>query len=191
MPNLKIVWVQNVVILSKIIFLPAKSHMHIFNMLITSVQSFKLIAWKLWEELITQTCNPILKPNLKPNLKIVQVQNVVILSKIIFLPAKKHMHIFNMLTISVQSFKLITWKLWEELITQTGYPILISNLKIVWVQNAVVLSKIIFLPAQKHMHIFNMLTTSVQSFKLITWKLWEELITQTCYPILKPNLKIV
>ena len=35
---------QNAVILSKVIFLPAKSHMHIFNMLITSVQSFKLIA---------------------------------------------------------------------------------------------------------------------------------------------------
>ena len=40
------------------------------------------------------------------------------------------------------------------------------------------------------MHIFNMLITSVHSFKLITWKLWEELITQTCYPILKPNLKL-
>ena len=65
--------------------------MHIFNMLITSVQSFKLIAWKLWEELITQTCCPILKPNLK----IVEVQNAVILSKIIFLPARSHMHIFQ------------------------------------------------------------------------------------------------
>ena len=70
-PSLKIISVQNAVILSKITFLPAKSHMHIFNMLITSMQSFKLIAWKLWEELITQTCCPILKPNLKPNLKIV------------------------------------------------------------------------------------------------------------------------
>ena len=75
------------------IFLPAKSHMHIFNMLKTSVQSFKLIAWKLWAELITQTCYPILKPNLK----IVYVQNAVILSKIIFLSAKSHMHISNML----------------------------------------------------------------------------------------------
>ena len=96
--------------------------MHIFNMLITSVQSFKLIAWKLWEELITQTCYPILKPNLKPNLKIVEVKNVVILSKVIFLPAKSHMHIFNMLITSVQCFKLIAWKLWEELITQTATP---------------------------------------------------------------------
>ena len=34
-----------------------------------------------------------------------------------------------------------------------------------------------------------MLITSVQSFKLIARKLWEELITQICYPILKPNLK--
>ena len=65
------------------------------------------------------------------------------------------------------------------------------NLKIVWVKNAVILSKIIFSPAQCHMHIFNMLITSVQSFKVIAWKLWKEYITQTCYPILKPNLKIV
>ena len=77
--------------------------MHIFNMLIASEQSFKLIGGKLWEELITQTCYPILKPNLK----IVLVQNAVILSIIIFLPAKSHMHIFNMLITSVQSFKLI------------------------------------------------------------------------------------
>ena len=66
--------------------------------------------------LITQTCYPILKPNLKRNLKIVLVQNAVILSKIIFLPAKNHMHIFNRLITFVQSFKLITWKLWEKLI---------------------------------------------------------------------------
>ena len=41
------------------------------------------------------------------------------------------------------------------------------------------------------MHIFIMLITSVQSFKLIAWKPWEELITQTCYPTLKATLKIV
>ena len=52
--------------------------------------------------------------------------------------------------------------------TQTGYPILKSNLKIVYVQNAVILSKIIFLPAKSHVHIFNMLLTSVQSFKLVS-----------------------
>ena len=49
---------------------------------------------------------------------------------------------------------MIAWKLWEELITQTGYPILKSYLKIVYVQNAVILSKIIFLPAKKpHAHL--------------------------------------
>ena len=41
------------------------------------------------------------------------------------------------------------------------------------------------------MHIFHMLITSVKSFKLIACKPWEELITQTCYPTLKANLKIV
>ena len=39
--------------------------MHIFIMLMTSVQSFKLTACKPWEELITQTCSPTLKANLK------------------------------------------------------------------------------------------------------------------------------
>ena len=99
------------------------------------------------------------------------------------------MHIFNMLLIAVQSFKLIAWKPWE--ITQSYYLLLKPNLKIVWVQNAVISSKMTFLAAKSHMHIFNMLITSVRSFKLIAWKLWEELITQTCYPILKPNLKTV
>ena len=42
-----------------------------------------------------------------------------------------------------------------------------------------------------HIFIFIMLITSVQSFKLITCEPWEELITQTCYPTLKANLKIV
>ena len=51
--------------------------------------------------------------------------------------------------------------------------------------------KIIYLAAKNQMHIINMFVTSVQSFILIAWKLWEELITQTCYPKLKPNLQIV
>ena len=69
--------------------------------------------------------------------------------------------------------------------------ILETNVWNVKVEIAVILSKIIFLCAKKHMHIFNMLLLAVQSFKLIAWKLWEKLITQTCYPILKPNLKII
>ena len=76
-------------------------------------------------------------------------------------------------------------------ITQSCYPILKPNLKIVYVDSAVILSKINFVSAQSHMHIFSELATSVQSFKLNAWKLWENLITQTCYPILKWNLKIV
>ena len=39
--------------------------MHIFNMLLIAVQSFKMNAWKLWEELITQSYSLSLKPNLK------------------------------------------------------------------------------------------------------------------------------
>ena len=41
------------------------------------------------------------------------------------------------------------------------------------------------------MHIFVIPMTSVLSFKLIACKPWEVLITQTCYPMLKANLKIV
>ena len=77
------------------------------------------------------------------------------------------------------------------LITQTCYPVLKPNLKIVYVQNAIIVSKIIFLLAKNHMHIFIMLITFVQSFKLIACKPWEELITQTCYTTLNANLRIV
>ena len=44
---------------------------------------------------------------------------------------KKHMHIFNMLLIAVQSFKMNAWKPWEELNTQYYYLLLKPNLKIV------------------------------------------------------------
>ena len=44
---------------------------------------------------------------------------------------------------------------------------------------------------QKHMNIFNRLLIAVHSFKMNAWKPWEELITQSYYLLLKPNLKIV
>ena len=44
---------------------------------------------------------------------------------------------------------------------------------------------------KKHMHIFNMRLIAVQSFKMNALKPWEELITQSYYFLLKPNLKIV
>ena len=59
--------------------------MYIFNMLEIYVHSFKLNAWKLWEELITQSCYPLLKPYLK----IVRVKKAVILSKNYFLACIK------------------------------------------------------------------------------------------------------
>ena len=103
-----------------------------------------------------------------------------------------------MLMTSVKSFKLIAWKLWAGLITQTFYPTLKPNLKIVpywsltWkLSKSVILSKIIFLLAKSHMYIFNMFIISVRSFKLIAWNPWKVLITQTCYCMLKANLKIV
>ena len=41
------------------------------------------------------------------------------------------------------------------------------------------------------MNIFNMFLIAVQSIKTNAWKPWEELITQSYYLLLKPNLKIV
>ena len=57
------------------------------------------------------------------------------------------------------------------------------------VKIAVILPKIIFLCAKKHMHIFIMLLIAVQSFNMNAWKPWEELITQSYYLLLKPDLK--
>ena len=51
--------------------------------------------------------------------------------KIAAILQKKHMHIFNMLWIAVQSFKMNAWKPWEELITKSYYLLLKPNLKIV------------------------------------------------------------
>ena len=51
--------------------------------------------------------------------------------------------------------------------------------------------KFYFCVHKKHMHIFNMLLIALQSFKMNAWKLWEELITQSYYLLMKPNLKIV
>ena len=59
--------------------------MHIFNMLVTSVQMFKSIACMPLEELMLHTCHPILKPNRK----IVFVKNLVNLSQIIFIQLQK------------------------------------------------------------------------------------------------------
>ena len=60
------------------------------------------------------------------------VKIAVILSKIIFLCAKKkQLQIFNMLLIAVQSFKMNAWKPWEELITQSYYLLLKPSLEII------------------------------------------------------------
>ena len=70
--------------------------------------------------------------------------------------------------------------------------ILETNVWNVKVKIAVILSKIyyIFVCKKKHMHIFNILLIAVQSFKMNAEKPWEELITQSCYLLMKPNLKI-
>ena len=68
-------------------FSSSKSHMHMFNMLVTSVQSFQIdhLITLGGSEFITQTGYSILKPNLK-------IKNAVILSKLLF-SKKSHAHL--------------------------------------------------------------------------------------------------
>ena len=66
-------------------------------------------------------------------------------------------------------FQLIAWKLWEELITQTYYPIL----------NVVATDGQTDGQGQQ-----NIMHPDCCHGGIIAWELWEELITQTCYPIL-------
>ena len=77
---------------------------HIFNMPETFVQSIRLIAKKLYEELIVQTFHSVFARNCK----ISKSKNAVILSKIYLFSSKGEVHIFNMPETFVQSFKLIT-----------------------------------------------------------------------------------
>ena len=49
-----------------------------------------------------------------------------------------------MFVISLKSFKLIAWKLWEELNTQTCYSFFKSNLKMFKLKTAFILLKVIF-----------------------------------------------
>ena len=83
--------------------------MHIFKVLVTSVQSFKPIALKP----VGGVDYTNLLIILKPNLKIAYVEKGVIL--IFFLSSRSHMHIFNILITSMQSFKLIACIPWRSL----------------------------------------------------------------------------
>ena len=83
----------------------------------------------------------------------------------IFLPAISHMHIFNMLNIC-EKFQIDCL----ETLGEVDYTNLLPNIE----ASEICLSpkcrnfvKNIFLLVQSHMHIFIMLITSVQSFKLI------------------------
>ena len=86
----------------------------------------------------------------------------------------------------MQSFKLNALKLWEELITQSWYPLLKPNIKTVSVKNVVILSKISFSPAKSQYA--NNICAKIQIDCLKTLR---GVYLQTCYPILKHNLKIV
>lgn len=58
----------------------------------TFAQSFRLIAEKLLEELIKQTCHSIIARNCKMS----KSKNAVIYSKMVFFSSKRELHIFNM-----------------------------------------------------------------------------------------------
>ena len=77
--------------------------MHIFEVLVVIPVQFKIDFLKTLGGGDYTNLLPTLYLSL--TVKIVQVENSVILSKITFSSSKSHMHIFNMLT-SVQSFRL-------------------------------------------------------------------------------------
>jgi hypothetical protein len=95
-----------------------KSHTHIFNMSMTTVQGLKNVSLKVWGDFITQNRCFLFKTWLND---LVQL-HVNFLKNVWILP-KRHMYIFNMSIITVQCLMNINLKGWEELITQSRYPI--------------------------------------------------------------------
>ena len=87
--NCKISKFKNAIIFSKTIFFSSKMEVQIFNMPATFVQSFRLIAEKLSEEFIIQTCLSVLVTNCK----ISKSKNAVILFKMTFLFKKEGAHL--------------------------------------------------------------------------------------------------
>ena len=152
--------------------------MHIFIMLITSFQSFKLIACTPWEELITQTCYPTLKANLKIVLSL-KCHNFV--KNYFFICKTSHAH-FLYIHNKYARFQTDPLKTVRAVDHTNSIP---NNAKSCqkWLSSKGCNSvKINFSSIKNpHAHIFNMSTTCMQGFKKIHWKLWEELITQALY----------
>ena len=135
--------------------------MHIFIMLITSVQSFKLIACKPWEELITQTCYP----TLKANLKIVLSRKCCNFVKYYFFVCKNsHAHL-QYIHNKYAKFQNDLLKTVRGVDYTNSIP---YNAKsCLKVRKAVIQSKLFLAPPKPHTHIFNMSTTGMQSSKKI------------------------
>ena len=134
--------------------------MHIFIMRITSVHSFKLIACKPLEELITQTCYPTLNANLQIVLSR-KCRNFV--KHYFFVCKNSHAHL--------QYNHKYAWFQNDPLKTVRGVhytnSILYNAKRCLKCRKALILSKLILAPPKTHMHIFNMSTTSMQGFKKI------------------------
>ena len=99
-------------------------------MSVIPIQSFKLTAQKLWQELSKQTC--------PPEVAILQkfLEKAVILLK----HSKRQLHVY-----SNTYTQLISQKLWKELITQTCHPVVAIFFKknILKFEKAVILSQMI------------------------------------------------
>ena len=119
--NLKLFYVENAAILSKIIFSSAKIQMHIFNMLIC--EKFQIDYLKTLGR-FDYTNFSFLKTWRMDGWTHRQGQNIMPPDychggiKIIFSSSKSHVHILNRLVTFVQSFKLTAWKL-KELTART------------------------------------------------------------------------
>ena len=135
--------------------------MHIFIMLITSMQSFKLIAYKPWEELITQTCYSTLKANLKIVLSR-KCRNFV--QNYFFVCKNSHAYLLYIHN-KYACFQNDPLKTVREVDYTNRIPYNAKSCLNDYVRKAIILSQLILAPPKTHMHIFNMSTTGMQGFK--------------------------
>ena len=147
-------------------------------MLISSMQSFKLIAYKPWEELITQTCYS----TLKANLKIVLSRKCLNFVKNYFFVCKNSHAYLLYIHNKYACFQNDPLKTVREVDYTNHIPYNAKSCLNDYVRKAVILSKLILAPPKTQKPTCTSSICPQQVCKVSkNQKLWEELITQTLY----------
>ena len=158
-------------------------------MLVIFVHSIKLNAQKLWEKLVIQLATPYW--NLTSKLLSQKCCRSNFVKKNFFVSTKSRAR-FQCACNICAKFQIDCHKTLGE----ADYTILLPHTE-VWPKKHLsrtchnCVKNYFFLWKKKTMHNLNILITYLHSFKSIAWKLLQELITQTCYHILKPYRNIV